>query len=207
MRQPCAEWVACLALLSAWSSACDNREAFRAPEAGLERMLLQRRGNPQGASEFFADGRVMREPPPFTHAREAGDSSSPAETGRDQRGYLQEVPLPRVRQLFERGRVQFDRVCATCHGVLGDGVSVVAQKMELRPPPSLHEARLIALPPGRVFEIISKGYGLMPSLSAQIPSRDRWAIVAYLDALRTSHATPLASLPASMRSELEREAR
>ena len=186
--------------------ACDNREAFHAPEPGLERMLQQHRGDPYGESEFFGDGRAMRTPPPFTRSREAGDPHSVLETGRAPSGYTSTLPVPLTRPLLERGHAEFERVCATCHGLLGDGVSVVAQKMELRPPPSLHEARIEALPRGRVFEIISRGYGLMPSLAAQVTVEDRWAVIAYLDALRASRAVPVESLPAPMRAELQREA-
>lgn len=200
--------LALLAPLAVWLPACDTRESLRTPEPGLERMLLQPRGNPYGSSEFFADGRVMQSPPPFTRPRETRvELDTPLTSGRDPSGYVVEVPMPRTRDLLERGRVRFDRVCATCHGVLGDGVSVVAQKMELRAPPSLHEARIAALPAGRVFEVISQGYGLMPSFAAQVPTGDRWAIVAYLDALRLSRAAPITRLPEAMRAELEREAR
>src|SRR5262245_22524705 len=44
---------------------------------------------------------------------------------------------PITRALIERGRDRFDRMCAACHGVRGDGDSPVARAMTLRRPPSL----------------------------------------------------------------------
>jgi mono/diheme cytochrome c family protein len=111
-----------------------------------------------------------------------------------------------TRALLDQGHAAFDRVCATCHGVLGDGVSVVAEKMELRKPPSLHEARIRGLAPGQVFEIVSVGYGMMPSLAALLDVDERWAVVAYLDALRLSQAAPIAALPEPVKADLLREA-
>jgi mono/diheme cytochrome c family protein len=188
------------------SANCDNRQAFHRPEPGLERMLQQRRGDRYAPSNFFADGRAMRTPPPFSVAREqAAVGNREIETGRDANGYVKKLPLPIARPFLEQGHAAFERVCATCHGVLGDGISVVAEKMELRKPPSLHEARIVDLPPGQVFEIISVGYGLMPSLGGLLDVDERWAVIAYLDALRLSQAAPVAVLPAAMRSELLRE--
>jgi mono/diheme cytochrome c family protein len=194
-------------LLGVAAASCDNRQAFHTPEPGLERMLQQPRGDHYAASTFFADGRVMRTPPPFSVAREqpaVGDRK--LETGRDANGYAEKLPVPMTRALLDQGHAAFDRVCATCHGVLGDGVSVVAEKMELRKPPSLHEARIRGLAPGQVFEIVSVGYGMMPSLAALLDVDERWAVVAYLDALRLSQAAPVAALPEAVKADLLREA-
>ncbi len=37
---------------------------------------------------------------------------------------------------------------------------------------------------GYFFDVITNGFGAMPDYAAQIPVQDRWAIVAYLRALR-----------------------
>jgi mono/diheme cytochrome c family protein len=42
------------------------------------------------------------------------------------------------------------------------------------------------VPPGYIFEVITKGYGGMPEYAAQIPIADRWRIVAYVKALQLS---------------------
>ncbi|MEO7037694.1 MAG: cytochrome c [Polyangiaceae bacterium] len=188
-------------------SACDNRQAFHEPNPGLERMLMQPRGERYGANSTFADGRTMRPPVPGTVAREQSFiGQGPVETGRDDAGYLQDIPLPVTRAFLQSGRVAFERVCATCHGVLGDGNSVVAEKMELRKPPSLHETRIAQLPAGKVFHVASVGYGLMPGYAALLGVDERWAVVGYLDALRLSQAVPVLTLPAALQAELRKAA-
>lgn len=170
-------------------------------------MLVQRRGDPYGASSVFSDGRVMRSPPPDTVSRERPwNGNTLLETGRDANRYAVSLPIAVTQSVLERGHAEFDRVCATCHGLLGDGHSVVAEKMELRKPPSLLEPRIVALPPGKVFEVVSSGYGLMPSFAALLNEDERWATIAYLGALRLSQAAPLESLPETVRAELFREA-
>ena len=43
----------------------------------------------------------------------------------------------------------------------------------------------------------------MPSYAAQIPPRDRWAIVSYIRALQLSQHFPVDKLPEDMRRELD----
>jgi mono/diheme cytochrome c family protein len=195
-------WLGLTTLITALTG-CNNREAFRKPEPGLERMLQQARGMPYGESSVFADGRVMREPPAGTvpHTQPALGQRVVA-TGREAADYARVIPVPVTRAALAEGRQAFERVCATCHGILGDGNSVVAQKMELRRPPSLHEPRIALLPPGKVFEVASVGYGLMPGFAPMLDVYERWAVVGYLEALRASQAAEAARLPEGLRAEL-----
>jgi len=75
--------------------------------------------------------------------------------------------------------------------------------MTLRKPPSLVSGEVRDFPAGRVFQVISTGYGLMPSYAAELPVHDRWAVIAYLHALERSQATQLASLPSDVRARAE----
>ena len=131
--------------------------------------------------------------------------------------YVTEIPIRVDRSLLDRGQHGFDIYCATCHGLLGDGDSLVAQNMPLRPPPSLlthqphgtsevtgdagaHDGGGHAhLSAGHVFEVISQGYGFMPSYANELRVEERWAVVAYLEALRLSQSARVAELPASLR--------
>jgi hypothetical protein len=47
---------------------------------------------------------------------------------------------------------------------------------------------------------------VMPAYAAQIPVRDRWAIVAYVRALQLSQHAALADVPPEERRKLEAEA-
>jgi mono/diheme cytochrome c family protein len=162
-------------------AACDESEVWHAPEPTLERMQDQPRADPF---------QTMRDVPAFTVAR----------------GESRRSPPPVTRALLERGRGRFDTVCATCHGILGDGDSVVATKMLLRAPPSLHEARIAALSEARTYEIVTRGYGVMPGYAWQLSEEDRWAVVHYLRALRISQSVRVADLPAPMQRELAEDA-
>jgi mono/diheme cytochrome c family protein len=172
-------------------SACDDSQAWHAPDPSLSRMLDQRRADPYEATSAFADGKVMRTPP---------DGTLPVDDDRD------DAPPVPTHDLLVAGRARFDVVCATCHGIRGDGDSVVATKMENRKPPSLHEPRLRASSSDRIFAVATSGYGLMPSFADMLDTRERWAVAYYVKALQLSRAARVADLPPAMRAELEKEA-
>jgi hypothetical protein len=66
----------------------------------------------------------------------------------------------------------------------GDGMIV---RRGFRRSASFHTDSLRQAPVGHYFDAITNGWGAMPSYAAQIPARDRWAIVAYIRALQLSH--------------------
>jgi mono/diheme cytochrome c family protein len=185
-------------LAIAWLGACDNRDAFHRLEPGLERMQVQPKVVPYGSP--------MRGPPPGTIPAGTGDVDRRRDEGLAESTYVDRVPLPVTRALLERGRSHFDRICATCHGIAGDGASVVGDKMEMRRPPSLHDQRVRGLAPGMVFAVITRGYGLMPAFDSMLDVSDRWATVAYVQALQLSRHALVADLPPAMRQELAEEA-
>jgi mono/diheme cytochrome c family protein len=158
-------------------------------------MQEQPRVDPFGASTFFRDGMAMRRPPRGT---------IPVELRADAAGSAERIPIVIDRALLERGRARFEVFCAACHGIGGDGESVVAQNMQLRKPPSLLDERIRALPFGRLYAIVRGGYGLMPGYAAQLSVEERWATVAYVRALQISRHSPVSSLPADVRAELEK---
>lgn len=180
-----------VALASVAAIACDNRQAIQEPEWTLSRMLEQRRADPYETTDAFLDGKVMRQPP---------RGSIPQDDDRDE-------PAPPVtRELLQLGRSRFNVTCATCHGITGDGESVVASKMTLRRPPSLHGARYRALSRDQLFVIVTDGYGLMPSYADMLPRSERWAVVAYVQALQLSLTASVAELPQRLRVDLAKEA-
>jgi hypothetical protein len=70
----------------------------------------------------------------------------------------------------------------------------------------LHEPRLREQTDGYLFEVITKGFGVMPDYAQQIRAADRWAIVAYMRALQLSQHATLADVPEPERARLSREA-
>jgi mono/diheme cytochrome c family protein len=106
------------------------------------------------------------------------------------------------------GAARFEIYCAPCHGLRGDGESVVAGNMDLRRPPSIVGPAAQAFPAGRIYQVIDNGYGLMrPYREDLITPEERWSVVAYLRALTLSHGVPLDALPPEIRREAERQLR
>src|SRR5262249_30137130 len=73
------------------------------------------------------------------------------------------------------------------------------------PPPSYHIERLRTAPVGHFYQVITKGYGSMPSYRKQVPPRDRWAIIAYIRALQLSQHFPAGELTEERRGEREKQ--
>lgn len=73
--------------------------------------------------------------------------------------------------------------CSVCHGSRGDGDGTVV-KRGFPAPPSFHEPRLVAAPPGYVVDVITHGHGIMYSYADRVEPADRWAIAAYVKALQ-----------------------
>ena len=171
----------------------------------LDPMITQQKMKPYRESDFWPDRIAMRPPQPGTVAQEDFIPADVA-TGRGPDGkVLTRSPVPVTRALLERGRHHFDITCAACHGYLGDGVSLVARNMSLRAPPSL--LARAQQPDGWYFQVMSEGFGLMPSYASVLTVEDRWAIVAYLRALQLSQSVRVDQLPPAERARLEKESR
>jgi hypothetical protein len=116
-----------------------------------------------------------------------------------------------------------------CHGTLGNGQGKIWERGYLTPtsfhtrkvspteidvknPQGLgtsrgyslwgHTVPMDEVPVGYIFEVITKGYGGMPSYSAQIPPQDRWRIIAYIRVLQLS-LRPDAKLPPEVKNLLD----
>jgi mono/diheme cytochrome c family protein len=157
------------------------------------------------ANPQFEDGRAMRPPPEGTVPRERQTMRPEITSGRDRTGQIvSAIPIAVTKELMLQGRTRFEIHCAICHGLVGDGVSLVATQMSLRPPPNLHQLRNPG--PGHVFQVITEGFGLMPPYAAELTARERWAVVAYLQALQRSQAGTLADAPPDIQQKLRAEA-
>ena len=199
--------VALAALLATTAAACD--------ENILDQMAdRQPRAMRYKESAFYSDGLSMRAPPEGTVPRERITLNRALTAGREADGpiqpntealphYVNTPPIPVSRKLLELGRKRFDITCATCHGPLGDGNSIVATQMALRPPPSLIKAQYVQKPAGYIFEVATKGFGLMASYASELTVEERWAVVAYLRALQLAQNTPASALPPDVRQQLE----
>ncbi|MCW5834836.1 MAG: cytochrome c, partial [Labilithrix sp.] len=58
-----------------------------------------------------------------------------------------------------------------------------------------------------LFVYATSGYGLMPGFADALTREERWAVVAYVQALQLSQRARVADLPPELRDRLAREAR
>lgn len=170
----------------------------------LDPMQRQPKYKAYQENRLTADGLAMLHPPAGTVPY--GPPLDPAvATGLGPDGKpVAVMPLAPDAAMLVRGRTRFDSNCAACHGVLGDGESQVALNMSLRRPPSLHLYR--DLPDGYIFQVISEGFGLMPSYR-HLTVDDRWAVVAYVRALQLSQNAAVEQVPPEARRRLDQEGR
>jgi len=160
-------------------------------------MARQPKQRPLSPTDFFGDGRSERALVEGTIARGSIEQEALA-IPKDSDAF----PLAVTPESLARGRERFDIYCSVCHGKLGDGNGMVAQR-GFRHPPTYHSERLRQAPVGHFYDVMTNGFGAMPDYSAQIPPRDRWAIIAYIRALQLSQNAPASELPAEMREKLK----
>jgi len=159
---------------------------------------------PLRQSSFFADDLSARQPVAGTVPRGHLNEDPLLYTGRD-RGTLGAVfPFPVDAAVMARGQERYNIYCSPCHGRTGMGDGMVVRR-GYRRPPALDDARLMASPVGHFFDVISNGFGAMPDYAAQIPARDRWAIIAYIRALQLSAHATVADVPPAERARLEQQ--
>ena len=159
-------------------------------------MAQQPKNRPLSPSDFFTDGRSARPLVENTVAR--GSLLDDALiVPKDSNAF----PVPLNLELLERGENRYKVFCSPCHGSQGDGNGMVAIR-GMKHPPSYHQDRLRQVPNGYIYEVITNGFGAMLGYSAQVPPRDRWAIIAYVRALQLSRNAKISELPPDVREKV-----
>ncbi len=157
---------------------------------------------PYRASSFFEDGRAVRPLVADTVARGHLDDDTLLYTGKAGDAFADLFPFAVSRQVLDRGHERFDIFCSPCHDRVGSGDGMIVRR-GYRRPPSFHIDRLRQQPAGYFYDVITHGFGVMPSYAQQIPPRDRWAIVAYVRALQLSQHATLADVPPAEQEKLK----
>ncbi len=165
-------------------------------------MFNQPRYKPYAEDTFFQDGASARPIPPHTVARGRLDEDEQFHTGKEDGKLVEAFPFPITRQILARGRERFEIYCSVCHGSAGDGNGMIVQR-GFPAPPSFHIDRLRRTPPGHLFDVMTRGYGVMYSYAARVAPEDRWAIAAYIRALQQSHNARIGDVPPDERAKLE----
>lgn len=172
-------------------------------------MQDQPRYKPYKDSDFFSDGKAMRDLPEGTVARgqlrenkalytgkkENADPNIQVESTTDPKtgntlvssfpNDVTEFPVPVTKELLDRGEQRYKVFCIVCHGPVGNGDGMVVRR-GYPAPPTYHDDRLRNAPVGHFFDVMTNGWGKMNSYASQIPVADRWAIVTYIRTLQIS---------------------
>lgn len=100
-------------------------------------------------------------------------------------------PLPASPVVLERGKLQYERNCAVCHGVQADGRgSVIAQNKFPFASPLGAGSPTTGRSDGYIYAVIDVGRGLMPPYGHRMTHADRWAVVHYLRQLQGTPGPP-----------------
>lgn len=212
----------CLAALVLAAGCFQGRPSQQPPIHLNPNMDSQEKFKAQSSNTFFADGAAMRPLPEGTVARGglrqdqrteqplrtapdqplSGDAVHTFYTGRPANApadvFAAKSPVPLTPALLARGQERFNIYCSVCHGQAGDGQGIATQRgvgRSMINPPAFTTERVMNMPDGQIFHIVSNGSGaVMPSYAYQISVEDRWAIIAYLRALQRSQAAKAADL-------------
>ena len=160
---------------------------------------------PQEPNSFFANGQSSQPLVPGTIARGTPYEDTPVNTGRltGVTNFVDTIPLRVDAQLMARGKERYAISCLPCHGPQADG-NGVTKKWGMAVVANLHDPRIVKMPDGEIFSIITSGKNLMGAYGANIAINDRWAIIAYLRALHLSKVATLEDVPAELRSTLKK---
>lgn len=120
--------------------------------------------------------------------------------------HMKKNPLPLTSAVMERGQQRFNIYCQPCHGAVGDGKGIVAQRglsQGFVPPTNLVDEAMRKNPDGHFYHVITHGIRNMQPYAYQINENDRWAIVHYIRALQRSQNASINDVPVSMRDKVK----
>jgi mono/diheme cytochrome c family protein len=164
-------------------------------------MQDQPKYRPYRPSAFYDDGRSERPLVDGTVARGHLNDDALLYTGKVGTAPAEAFPFSVTAEVLQRGQERYNIYCSPCHGAAGYGDGMIVRR-GYRRAASYHIDRLRTAPPGYFFDVITRGFGVMPDYAAQVPVRDRWAIVAYIRALQLSQRATLADVPPAEQRKL-----
>jgi mono/diheme cytochrome c family protein len=162
----------------------------------------QPRYKPLAATDFFGDGRSARPEVEGTVPRGYLRIDEARYTGKSGETYVDVFPFPITRADVSRGQQRFNIYCSPCHSRVGDGNGMVVRR-GYRQAANYHSEKLLKAPVGHFFDVMTNGFGAMPSYASRVEPDDRWRITAYIRVLQLSENATLDDVPAAERATLE----
>jgi mono/diheme cytochrome c family protein len=166
-------------------------------------MKAQPKYTPYSYSEFYPDHTSARQPPANTVARDVTTGQDQVlMTGMANGQPVTDFPFPMTADDLRRGETLFNGICAPCHDRAGTGNGVVVER-GFTHPPTLHSDAIRNMPVGQLFDVITNGFGAMPSYGPILQPPDRWRVIAYIRALELSQNATLNDVPQDQRNQIK----
>ena len=162
----------------------------------------QPRYKPLAGTDFFGDGRSARPEIAGTVARGHLRIDTARFTGKVDGQDVDAFPFQITKADLARGQQRFNIYCSPCHSRIGDGNGMVVQR-GFRQAASYHTEKLLKAPIGHFFDVMTNGFGAMPSYASRVDPDDRWRIAAYIRVLQLSENASIEDVPADKRPALE----
>ncbi|MBX9703091.1 MAG: cytochrome c [Silvanigrellaceae bacterium] len=191
-------------------AGCRGQPSQKPPIMLQQNMAEQTVYGPQEKNTFFKDGKASRPKIAGTiaHKKECTDSKLcqglEPESSKEKEVFVKSYPLKVTKELLERGKDRFYIYCAPCHGYSGDSNGLVTQAAggAIRPT-QFHDGKVLEMPLGEIYKAVALGVNNMnmPGFSYELDVKDRWAVVAYVDALRKSRRVTLEQIPENIKEK------
>ncbi len=202
--------------------ACRGDRSKNPPRQFLPDMDDSPKWNPQSQSDFFADGRTMRQPVQGTvpfgrfdfdpsqtwaqslpaafsdHRKDLLKVDSSFYFGRDEAGeVVDRIPVAVTSDLLALGQERFNIFCSVCHGYYGNGQGTVGVRW-MNLPANFHDDKYKDRSAetgkdGHLFEVVRNGFNTMPGYAHAISESEAWAIVGYIRTLQAARISGPAS--------------
>lgn len=167
-----------------------------------QQMADQPHQRPLEPSNFFDDGMASRPVEPGTVARAGKEQNGLRFHSKVDGKLVDTFPFEVTMEVLARGQERYEIFCSPCHDRLGTGQGMIVRRGFTRAR-SFHDPRLRDAPAGHFFEVITQGFGQMPSYANQLSEQDRWAVIAYIRALQFSRNVRLDQLPPEDRAKMK----
>ena len=165
-------------------------------------MHNQPKYKPLRASDFFGDRRSARPAIEDTVARGYLRIDEARYTGKVAGTDVDYFPWKMTKDDMVLGEYRFNIYCSPCHSRIGDGNGMVVRR-GFRQAASYHTDKLIKAPVGHFFDVMTNGFGAMPSYASRVEPDDRWRIAAYIRVLQLSENARIDDVPPDQRAALE----
>lgn len=132
--------------------------------------------------------RDMADPPSFPPQAGPRLHSPAGSVPRESREALVSIPPPTAERVG-RGAALFEINCSHCHGKTGLGNGPVASHL-VGPPANLRSKEVQAHPAPKIYEIVTKGQGLMPAFKGELSAEERWAVAYFVKSFEAGSNRP-----------------